>query len=623
MTQPKKIGKYTRVRTRRGKAPVRIDRCLMPGKTKPVRCPDRLSLRTTVVAGLARVQPGFGLQALAAAAIAEGAGGEATRRRSSPSTRRRGPTCRWSRAERVPALRDPRKPKPKPEAEAEARVRKVVAAPKPAPRRHRSTPDRDGDARCPTATPRYVPPAPRYVRAGADARAHADPDAAGALGRASTPRGTPMSVVDSVRSSGMRGRAGLCRSRSSRRSSSSPGSAAGVLGGGAPAASRRPLAKPSPRRSSGAGAAAAAPGAAGRARRRSALAGFERALWLRNAAAKLRARGRAAARRLADAAAGRAAALEAPGARGRPAAAEHDGVALPVPSTDGVAALFYAAPTTNGDRDRRLPRRSRPSIPSGLAARSRPPSRCPARRRLELGQRAAFFSRAAGVVVRSLDAARETGACARSPRPTSPRRRRSPPTASLARTGPPRPTLGAAHQRRAASRDATVGALGATASAYSALASAARARIPQPYADAGSAVPAPSADSGARWRGPRRRSTRRAGGPRRPHRRRRSLRARPPRRRRARRAQHARRDAGEHAAARRPRRPRARQPPRRQHASRRRRQVQEHARGEAGADAGDQEARVHRQVGRQGGHRRREQARRDRDAAGHQLAGPT
>ena len=39
VTQPRKIGKYTSVRTRRGKAPVRSDRCLMPGKTKPVRCP--------------------------------------------------------------------------------------------------------------------------------------------------------------------------------------------------------------------------------------------------------------------------------------------------------------------------------------------------------------------------------------------------------------------------------------------------------------------------------------------------------------------------------------------------------------------------------------------------------
>ena len=39
VTKAGKIGKYTSVRTRRGKAPVRIDRCLKPGKTKPVRCP--------------------------------------------------------------------------------------------------------------------------------------------------------------------------------------------------------------------------------------------------------------------------------------------------------------------------------------------------------------------------------------------------------------------------------------------------------------------------------------------------------------------------------------------------------------------------------------------------------
>jgi hypothetical protein len=39
VTEAKKIGKYTRVRTRRGKAPVRLDRCLLPGKTKAVRCP--------------------------------------------------------------------------------------------------------------------------------------------------------------------------------------------------------------------------------------------------------------------------------------------------------------------------------------------------------------------------------------------------------------------------------------------------------------------------------------------------------------------------------------------------------------------------------------------------------
>jgi hypothetical protein len=39
VTQRRKIGKYTRVRTRKGKAPLRIDRCLMPGKTRPVKCP--------------------------------------------------------------------------------------------------------------------------------------------------------------------------------------------------------------------------------------------------------------------------------------------------------------------------------------------------------------------------------------------------------------------------------------------------------------------------------------------------------------------------------------------------------------------------------------------------------
>jgi hypothetical protein len=38
VTQPQKIGKYARVETRKDKTPLRIDRCLMPGKTRPVRC---------------------------------------------------------------------------------------------------------------------------------------------------------------------------------------------------------------------------------------------------------------------------------------------------------------------------------------------------------------------------------------------------------------------------------------------------------------------------------------------------------------------------------------------------------------------------------------------------------
>lgn len=34
-----RIGKYTRFRIRAGKAPARVDRCLMPGRKRPVRCP--------------------------------------------------------------------------------------------------------------------------------------------------------------------------------------------------------------------------------------------------------------------------------------------------------------------------------------------------------------------------------------------------------------------------------------------------------------------------------------------------------------------------------------------------------------------------------------------------------
>ena len=39
ITQRGKIGKYVRIRTRRGRAPTRIDRCLMPGRSRPLRCP--------------------------------------------------------------------------------------------------------------------------------------------------------------------------------------------------------------------------------------------------------------------------------------------------------------------------------------------------------------------------------------------------------------------------------------------------------------------------------------------------------------------------------------------------------------------------------------------------------
>ena len=41
ITQVGRIGKYTRFTIRRGRAPSRIDRCLMPGKTTPVTCPSQ------------------------------------------------------------------------------------------------------------------------------------------------------------------------------------------------------------------------------------------------------------------------------------------------------------------------------------------------------------------------------------------------------------------------------------------------------------------------------------------------------------------------------------------------------------------------------------------------------
>lgn len=39
VTKPGRIGKHTTILIRRGKAPTRLDRCLMPGKRKPVACP--------------------------------------------------------------------------------------------------------------------------------------------------------------------------------------------------------------------------------------------------------------------------------------------------------------------------------------------------------------------------------------------------------------------------------------------------------------------------------------------------------------------------------------------------------------------------------------------------------
>jgi PKD domain len=40
VTKRGEVGKYTRFRVRKGKPPVRVDRCLRPGSNRPVRCPS-------------------------------------------------------------------------------------------------------------------------------------------------------------------------------------------------------------------------------------------------------------------------------------------------------------------------------------------------------------------------------------------------------------------------------------------------------------------------------------------------------------------------------------------------------------------------------------------------------
>jgi hypothetical protein len=40
VTAPRRIGKYTRIRIRKGKAPARVDKCLVPGSRKPQACPS-------------------------------------------------------------------------------------------------------------------------------------------------------------------------------------------------------------------------------------------------------------------------------------------------------------------------------------------------------------------------------------------------------------------------------------------------------------------------------------------------------------------------------------------------------------------------------------------------------
>jgi hypothetical protein len=117
--------------------------------------PRQLSLRATVVVVSLLFSVCFAMQTLGRSSSPKAAVRAAT---PSPLVERPGaaPKVALSAAARVPALRDPRKPKPKPKP----KHRKVVAAPKPAPVHFAPTAAPTPAATvAPAPTPRYVPPA--------------------------------------------------------------------------------------------------------------------------------------------------------------------------------------------------------------------------------------------------------------------------------------------------------------------------------------------------------------------------------------------------------------------------------------------------------------------------------
>ena len=401
MTQAKKIGKYTRVRTRRGKAPVRIDRCLMPGKTKPVRCPDRLSLRT---------HRRWSSRSLFSAVL------RARRRSPAPRHRRRrrcgrrrhrsssgpGPPPSLSLVAAHARAGAARSAQAEAEAEAEAASRSVTRSSRRRSRlRSRSSPTATPT---PTAAPPTAAPAPRLRPAGARRprprrRRRRRPRAA------STPRATD-ERLDGVHqavfasSRGGPARARRRRSRSSRRwpacwSAARSGSEPAPAGEAEPARSSRPAACGCSARGLGAFGA----GRAGRA--------SSDALWLRDDAARIDARDRVAARRLADAASG------GPARRsGRPSRSErlgaHAGWRYRTETSTGVPAIFYAAPTTDGHRDRRLRRRV-PALRERACRALASAVAVPGARRARARAERRVLQRAAGRGLASSNAARDDG----------------------------------------------------------------------------------------------------------------------------------------------------------------------------------------------------------------------
>jgi hypothetical protein len=212
------------------------------------------------------------------------------------------------------------------------------------------------------------------------------------------------------------------------------------------------------------------------------LAGFERALWLRNSDEKLRA---AVAVLPAVSPTLLPAALPAKGTEPETVRLRsgYDVWRYRLERPDGSEALVYAAPTTAGIATIACLGETGARACDRLASTVVVPSA----RRLELGKRAALFSGLPAVVSR-LEADRAKGGSALQASPT-------PITQGLAADELARAHKTAASQLGALSQGEQLpAALTETASAYAALASAARARIPAPYAEAGRAVAGADAD---------------------------------------------------------------------------------------------------------------------------------
>lgn len=153
VTQPRRIGTYTRVRTSKGEAPLRIDCCPMPGKTSG-EMPDGLSLRTTALL----MALAFGLPVAIQALRDAGSSTAKPATLTSAPGAETGPAL--AVAVSVPALGDA-STRRKTGARKKA-VERVDTAAQPAPRLLIPAAP-EPPAPTPTLTPRYVAPAPRYV----------------------------------------------------------------------------------------------------------------------------------------------------------------------------------------------------------------------------------------------------------------------------------------------------------------------------------------------------------------------------------------------------------------------------------------------------------------------------